>query len=646
VNPACKIRLPRHVSTAAFRATFLLVGLMLAPVFAASAHDTSDARHASDGRAAAPHPAGGVGATTQAEGILAIIHGDDFAEGGSFHTLVVHDNNGRDTPVRFKGPPPALGARVSVSGTVAADGGIDSAETLSATEAAPAMVAAAVTSQNALFILVKFLDSGAVPFTQAAVQAVAVTNSNSVANYYPEVSFGKQALNITVTPWLTAQMNTSTNCDYSAIANAANSAATAAGYNLGSYTNKYYVMPHNSSCGWMGLAYVGSPYLAWSNGYNSVQVYTHELGHNFSLDHAGSVSCGTQVIGTGCSVSEYGDPFDTMGNKAAMHYNAMQKALLGWLPASSVVTHPGGTATYSLSPIEVGGAPTYAVKIAAASNRTYWIEYRQPLGFDGGLASYPNNGVQIRVSAPFANASGYDDTELLDMTPGSTGGFGDAALLVGRSYTDSTYGITISVPTVSATLASVQVSSAALAATSTALSTSINPAAAGTSVTFTASVAGKSPTGTVSFTVNGGALCNATLSSGIAHCTSASLPVGTDSVVAKYSGDTANTTSTSAVLSQSVVSVPDAAPPTVTFTSPTSGATVKGVATIRVQAKDNVSVASITLSLDGVVVATTNSNPLSYKWNTNKAARGTHTLKATARDSSGNQTITSIQVKT
>jgi len=73
-----------------------------------------------------------------------------------------------------------------------------------------------------------------------------------------------------------------------------------------------------------GLAYLGSPYLAWSNGYNSLQVYTHELGHNFRLDHAATVNCGTQVIGTGCSVSEYGDPFDTMGNKAAMHYNSMR----------------------------------------------------------------------------------------------------------------------------------------------------------------------------------------------------------------------------------------------------------------------------------------------------------------------------------
>ena len=647
MKPVSNAYSPRQSVPAALRTLCLVAGLALVPAFGASAHDASDdARHATDTlRAAAPHPVS-PGSAIQAEGILTIIHGDDFDQGKGSHSLVVHDDNGRDMPVRFKGPPPALGARVSVTGILATDGGMDSAETMSATDTEPAMVAAAVTSQNAIFILVKFLDSGSDPFTQAAVQAVAVTNTNSVSNYFSEVSFGKQLLNITVTPWLTASMNTSTSCDYSAIASAANSAATKAGYNLGNYTNKYYVMPRNSSCGWAGLAYLGSPYLAWSNGYNSLQVYTHELGHNFRLDHAATVNCGTQVIGTGCSVAEYGDPFDTMGNKAAMHYNSMQKALLGWLPSSSVITHPGGTATYSLSPIETGGALTYAVKIAAASNRTYWIEYRQPLGFDGGIASYPNNGVQIRVAAPFQNSSGYDDTQLLDMTPGSSGGFGDAALLAGRSYTDSTYGITISVPTVSATLATVQVSSASLAATSTALSTSINPAASGTSVTFTAAVTGKSPTGTVNFTVNGGALCSATLSSGVAHCTSSSLPVGTDTVVAKYSGDTANTTSTSPALSQSVISVPDATAPTVTITSPTSGATLlKGMTTIGVNATDNVGIGLITLSVDGVVVATTNKAPLSYKWNTNKIASGTHTINATAKDTSGNQASTSIQVK-
>src|SRR5262249_39053833 len=152
------------------------------------------------------------------------------------------------------------------------------------------------------------------------------------------------------------------------------------------------------------------------------------------LLHAGSLSCGSASIGGSCSVAEYGDPWDTMGNQRAMHYNAAQKSLLGWIPASSVKTHSSGSASYTLSPLESAGGATYTVKIPTTnSSRTYWIEFRQPIGFDAPLASYPTNGVQVRVSSPFEWSSGSDDTEIVDMTPGSGGGFGDSALLVGQS---------------------------------------------------------------------------------------------------------------------------------------------------------------------------------------------------------------------
>lgn len=41
--------------------------------------------------------------------------------------------------------------------------------------------------------------------------------------------------------------------------------------------------------------------------------------------HAGSLDCDANPIGGTCTVSEYGDPFDVMGNQAAMHFNAFQK---------------------------------------------------------------------------------------------------------------------------------------------------------------------------------------------------------------------------------------------------------------------------------------------------------------------------------
>lgn len=99
------------------------------------------------------------------------------------------------------------------------------------------------------------------------------------------------------------------------------------------------------------------------------------------------------------------------------------------------------------------------------------------------------------------------------------------------------------------------VASATSAPTTTALASSVNPSTYGQSVTFTATVTGSSPTGTMAFkdgttTLTG---CGAVaVSSGTAQCGAATLAVGTHSVTAVYSGDTNNSGSTSPALSQSV----------------------------------------------------------------------------------------------
>jgi hypothetical protein len=72
-------------------------------------------------------------------------------------------------------------------------------------------------------------------------------------------------------------------------------------------------------------------------------------------------------------------------------------------------------------------------------------------------------------------------------------------------------------------------------------------------VTFTATVTGATPGGTVTFTINGVDQAPATVSSnGIAVLSTAALAAGTANVTARYSGDTNNTPSTSAPVSQQV----------------------------------------------------------------------------------------------
>ena len=99
---------------------------------------------------------------------------------------------------------------------------------------------------------------------------------------------------------------------------------------------------------------------------------------------------------------------------------------------------------------------------------------------------------------------------------------------------------------------------AGLLPTTTALTSAPNPALVGASVTFTATVAGSNPTGSVSFAADGGAPltgCNAVALSGTgnsrtASCLSSSLTIGTHSMVASYSGDGANAASVSPALAQ------------------------------------------------------------------------------------------------
>jgi hypothetical protein len=125
----------------------------------------------------------------------------------------------------------------------------------------------------------------------------------------------------------------------------------------------------------------------------------------------------------------------------------------------------------------------------------------------------------------------------------------------------------------------------------TSLTSSANPSTTGQSVTFTATVAAVAPatgtpTGTVSFTSNGGAIsgCSSVaLSGGTATCTTTTLAVGTDSIAAAYSGDS-NFNSSSGSLTETVnkgsstTSLTSSANPSTTGQSVTFTATVAAVA--------------------------------------------------------------------
>ncbi|HYR12604.1 MAG TPA: N,N-dimethylformamidase beta subunit family domain-containing protein, partial [Mycobacterium sp.] len=78
------------------------------------------------------------------------------------------------------------------------------------------------------------------------------------------------------------------------------------------------------------------------------------------------------------------------------------------------------------------------------------------------------------------------------------------------------------------------------------------------------------------------------------------------------------------------------AAPTVSITSPASGAAVGGTTSVTATASDNVGVAGVQFRLDGVNAGTeVTAAPYSISWNTTTASNGSHTLIAVARDTAG-----------
>jgi hypothetical protein len=84
---------------------------------------------------------------------------------------------------------------------------------------------------------------------------------------------------------------------------------------------------------------------------------------------------------------------------------------------------------------------------------------------------------------------------------------------------------------------------------------------------------------------------------------------------------------------------PDAAAPVVAWQAPADGATAEGVVTLEVLADDDVGVARVEYTLDGVVVAVATEPPFAAAWDSATAMPGPHLLGASAYDGSGNQGV-------
>jgi hypothetical protein len=376
------------------------------------------------------------------DGELDVLHEDSATGGRYVHWL---KRGGARLSVNFaaQAPPLQSGDRVRVralrvqQALAVGDG--------SQVEVLAAVVGNTFGAQKTAVILVAFSNqAGVSSTTPSQAQGVVFGAGASVSNFFYEASYQQTSLTGNVFGPYTISIS-STGCDYYGIATAAEQAATAAGVSLSSYPRRVYAFPSNG-CGWWGLGTVGgSPSMAWINGSFQNGVVAHEMGHNLGLYHSHSLECGTATIAASCSSVDYGDVLDVMGSAVPpKHFNAAQKERLGWLGygASPPITTVQSSGVYAIDPYESMGSAPKALKVQSSAGDWYYVEYRQPIGFDASTVTgnlIVRNGVVVHMMDG-TNANGI---YLLDMTP-ATSSWADPALGVNQSFVDVAGGITIS----------------------------------------------------------------------------------------------------------------------------------------------------------------------------------------------------------
>ncbi|HYV27494.1 MAG TPA: hypothetical protein VFA77_08180 [Candidatus Eisenbacteria bacterium] len=371
-------------------------------------------------------------------GDLTVMQVDDFENHQSEIKYLLQDSTmGKTFYLHFDKMPAVklvTGMKVKVHGvgkgnqlTVAANG--NNVETLS--------VAAATVSgaQNTIVILLNFIDA-TIECGNSSVNGLMFQNTASVNTLYQETSYGNVSFSGVVAGPYTINYYSTNTCDYGSWASAAESAASAAGYNVSSYNRRVYVFPKNNPCGWAGMGTIGgNPSKAWIAYCDLADVFAHELGHNVNMHHASTPTC------------EYCDVSDFMGYGGVgfRQVNAPHKEEMGWLPTGKVVLATGNT-TVNIAPLELYPSSTalpQALKIAKPDTAEYYyFSFRRKLGFDSSLGT---------DYADKANIHRYKGS-------GSIQTFFLGSLATGQSFNDAANGFTVTSLATTADYVTLQVS--------------------------------------------------------------------------------------------------------------------------------------------------------------------------------------------
>lgn len=276
-------------------------------------------------------------------------------------------------------------------------------------------------------------------------------------DYFHESSFGKLFFLSTVTPVI---MLPRTSAYYKQVVaetasgstteliNDAKEAARRMGFPLEEYQHHIMIYSNNGPGSFGGRASAPGSNM-WLKS-TSDGTFWHEMGHNLGPIHANRWDTGGKsVIGPGVN-GEYGNSFDVLGNSGSGmngHFNASFKQQIGWL-TTDLYTPVTSSGTYRIwqfdQPLADPGR-RFALQITKDSQRDYWVEFRQKFTTNAWIMNgvhvnwdrWGENGVETSTQGSNGGA------QLLDTTPGSSNALNDAALVVGRTFSDLEAGIHI-----------------------------------------------------------------------------------------------------------------------------------------------------------------------------------------------------------